>query len=760
MNEKGAFNWFTPSRFGVLLALFIFAAFPQVVLGLQTFVIRDFGFFAYPLASFQRECFWHGELPFWDPYNECGVPFLAQWNTMSLYPPALLYLLLPLHWSLGVFSLLHLWFAGMGMYLLARRWAGNDFAAAFAGTVFAFNGLTLNLLMWPSHIATISWMPWVVLLVESTWRDGSRKFFLAALAGAMQMLAGGPETIFLTWLILAALWIRHLIKGTDSCSGTFWSFPAVVLLVAALASAQLLPFLDLAAHSQRNTGYADLRWSMPGSGWVNFLVPMAFGDTRNNGVFFQHGQLWTSSYYFGIAAVSLAMIAAACVRRAPIRLLTTFAIIAVIFALGENTFVYPTLRKLIPALGLVTYPIKFTLLLTFAIPLLSAFALAEVQKKNLARSLGFSTLVLLALMGAILFWEFRYPIGGDDVHITLLNALARALFLLFANYLLISITRARALPSFAPVLLVAATWLDVWTHEPTQNPTASPSIYAPDVVREKLNLTPSPAPGTVRVMTTPTALSRFVHTAIRQPEQNFLVARLGCQADCNLLDHIPKVDGFFSLTPREWSDVRELLYDRPDDSLTGLEDFLGVSQITATNDIFQWQSRRTFLPLVTAGQTPVVLDDSNILAALSNPAFNGNKIVYLPVATADLSSLHRDGPAAVSNIHFGNNRINFNVATAEPTMVVIAQAYSDHWHVFVDGHRTTLLRADHAFQALSVPGGLHQVVLIYQDRVFAIGLTISAAAFLVCGAGLFLARRKTSRNVQTSSRQFFSSDLK
>jgi len=123
---------FTPLRFGVLLALLVFATYPQVILGLETFVARDYGFFAYPLAHFQQECFWRGEIPFWNPYNNCGVPFLAQWNTMPLYPPTLLYLTLPLGWSLACFSLLHVWFAGLGMYFLARRWTGgNNFAAAF-----------------------------------------------------------------------------------------------------------------------------------------------------------------------------------------------------------------------------------------------------------------------------------------------------------------------------------------------------------------------------------------------------------------------------------------------------------------------------------------------------------------------------------------------------------------------------------------------------------------------------------------------------
>jgi len=235
--EYRAFQWFTPLRFGIFLALLVFAAFPQVLLGLQTFVVRDYGFYSYPVAFFQQQCFRQGELPFWDPYSNCGAPFLAQWNTMPLYPPALIYLALPLTWSLSFFCLLHLWFAGLGMFQLARRWTGNDFAAAFAGVAFSFNGLTLNLLMWPSHIATLSWMPWVVLAVESAWREGGRKVFLAAVAGAMQMLAGGPETIFLTWLlrwlygfnnsylVAAALPRRSgsppILRHAARCSGVF-----------------------------------------------------------------------------------------------------------------------------------------------------------------------------------------------------------------------------------------------------------------------------------------------------------------------------------------------------------------------------------------------------------------------------------------------------------------------------------------------------------------------------------------------------------
>ena len=763
--ENRAFNWFTPLRFGILLALLIFAAFPQVLLGLQTFVVRDYGFYSYPTAFFQQECFRHGELPFWDPYSNCGTPFLAQWNTMPLYPPALIYLALPLTWSLSFFCLLHLWFAGFGMYQLARRWTNNNFAAAFAGVAFSFNGLTLNLLMWPSHIATLSWMPWVVLAVEAAWREGGRKIVLAAMVSGMQMLAGGPETIFLTWIFLLILWIQQFVVGGGDASspkysatessqpraGMLWRFPAIVALVILLAAAQLLPFLDLAAHSQRETGFADARWSMPAWGWMNFLVPMAFGSTRDMGVFFQYGQNWTSSYYLGIGTLWLALLAIWTVRNRRVWLLGACATVALLFAFGEHTPVYPALRRIIPQLSLITYPVKFVLLVAFIAPLLAAFGLAAMlERTDFARRIIFLGATLLALIGGILFWAWRFPMPGDDVHATLLNGLSRAGFLLATGTaLLILASRGGvALRRVAPLLLLAVAWLDVLTHEPTQNPAAPPSVYTFGRAREKLAMNPQPALGGSRAMLTPMAEWQFVHSAISSPQNNFLIGRLCYGANCNLLDAVPKVDGFFSLAPRENDDVLSFFYTRTNADLPGLEDFMGVSQISAPDQIYHWQSRSNFLPLVTAGQKPVFLDDDETLRALTQPDFDGSKIVFLPPEDKSAVTVSNQTDAKILGSKFGNQTVDIEVEAAAPSLVVVAQTYYHNWHARLDGsggREPLLLRANHAFQAIEIPAGKHQIHFYYEDRAFEAGAAVSIVAWLGCLICLFrLPGRKIS----------------
>ncbi|HEV2394350.1 MAG TPA: YfhO family protein [Verrucomicrobiae bacterium] len=774
--EPGA--WLTPGRFALILTVLVFVSFPQVVLGLETFVIRDYGFFAFPLAHYQQECFWHGELPLWNPYNNCGVPFLAQWNTMPLYPPALIYLLFPLTWSLSFFCLLHLFWAGLGMYALAYRWTGHRLGASVAGVIFAFNGFSLNLLMWPSHIATLSWMPWVVWSAELAWSQGGRRLLVAAVIGALQMLAGGPETILLTWLLAAALWgvqaIRWLSGRPETGGATtrgpepsvalggfqaaaLWRFPLLVALVAALTAVQIVPFLDLAAHSERQQGYADARWSMPAWGWVNFLAPMVFGKTWNEDLFFQHGQFWTSSYYLGIGALLLGLLAIWTVRQWRVWLLTLATFIGLVLACGDQTLPSRWLRHLIPQLSLITYPVKFVAVAVFSVPLLAAYPLA--QRSGLAgndsrawhRRLLFVASLLLVLIAGILFWAWRWPFPLDDFPLTLRN-LSRVGFLVLVTILLLASGRSSR-PMLGQVLaglLLLLLWLDVWTHEPPQNPTVPTWIYQQDLARKQLAMNPQPALGGSRAMVQPLDEKKFLQLTLKDPKQNFLIKRFAYFSDCNLLDGVPKVNGFFSLYPRASGELYSVLYGSTNPIPPALADFLSVSQQTAPVRGEQadphnlWRPRTNFMELATAGQKPVFADENHALALVANGAFDPRQIVLLPPESKGGLSINSPTRARVVRQQFTPRQIDLQVEAFEPSLVVLSQTYYHPWHAYVDGHPQPLLRANYAFQALQVGPGNHQVRLVYQDNAFRAGALISGLAALAWAAGWFASRKRNA----------------
>jgi hypothetical protein len=737
---KGTNDWFTPGRFAGLLGLLIVVCFPQVVTGLEAFMYEDAGWFAYPVAFHLRESFWRGEVPLWNPLNNCGTPFLAQWNTMALYPPSLFYVLFPVPWSFGIFCLGHLFLAGMGMYFLAHRWTGNRLAAAAAGSVFAFNGLTWYGLMWPHMLAALAWMPWVVLATARAWCKGGRWIVFAALAGAMQMLTGGAEVIIQTWLLLALAWFFQLSQGKIPRFQLTMRALAVVLLVAGLAAAQLLPFLDLLAHSQRNTAYGgSMLAALPLSGLANYLVPL-FHCVRNpQGVFVHPDQTWTSSYYLGIGAVALALIALwrSCDRR--VWFLGAITVASLLMALGGHTFVYDWVKRLVPLLGLMRFPAKFVITTTFAIPLLAAFGLASLQSTPAdgwpreRRNLGLVGLALAGLMAVIVWCACEYPLPHEQFTTTLGNAVVRALFLVLILGCLAFLRRETSPWSrwLGQLLLIGLLWFDVLTHAPDLSPSAARSVAQPDLIRQSLDWGDHLYPGDSRTMQSRASFWKLLSTAVGNLELDTYGRRLALFNDLNLLDHAAKFDGFYSLDLNEYEDVFKQLYFGINES-SKLKDFLGLSLTSDPNNPVAWVPRTSALPIITAGQAPVFADATNTFRSILGEGFAPLSVVYLPPEAEGVVGVSAPVHAHVAQQEFSAQRVRFTVTSETPAMVVIAQAWYHWWHAYVDGKQTTLWRANYAFQALEVPAGSHEVTVVYEDAGFFWGAILSVASLLAC----------------------------
>jgi hypothetical protein len=159
---------------------------------------------------------------------------------------------------------------------------------------------------------------------------------------------------------------------------------------------------------------------------------------------------------------------------------------------------------------------------------------------------------------------------------------------------------------------------------------------------------------------------------------------------------------------------------------------MGVSQVTAPGEQIKWSPRSTFLPLVTAGQRPIFLDDTNALLLLLSTNFDSRKVVLLPLSTGGLVTVTNRTQAAIISPQVSAERLEFKVEASGPSLVVIAQTYYHHWRAYVDGRPQKLLRANYAFQALETPAGTHQVRLEYRDHAFQGGALVSGFTLLGC----------------------------
>lgn len=804
--------WLTPHRFAVFLLLAFVLAFPGIWMGTETFFRSDYGVMAYPAAHYLRESIRAGELPLWNPLSNCGAPFLAQWGTMCLYPGSLFFVALPMPWALGVFCLLHLWLGGLGARALAERWTGNRFAAAVAGTAFALNGASLGCITWPNYCVALGWLPWIVLFTEQAWREGGRKLVLAALAGTMQMLTGVPELVVMTWGLLGVLLLGEVFSvqssvfsksqpATDapersSLKTEHWSlntdysslprFALAIALIAALSAAQLLPFFDLLAHSQRDASYHDARWPMPPWGWANFLVPLFRYFQTPQGFWVQEGQQFLSSYYLGLAPLAFALLAVWKARERRVWLLAGVTLFALVMALGDAGLLYTTLKNILPSSLIARFPVKFVLLAAFTVPMLAAFGVAWLQswsgvppdftnysvaastpavpdtKEKLDdrqdacpawKALAQVALALVAATALIIWLGQQHPLQYDRWPETRANVLVRLAWLAAALGTIAVVAglgaraaRERLLAAGALLVLLAA---DPLTHQPNQTP-RWPWAFA--IGDGGLRGIPELVPlGSAREMISPTDEELLLYGRHVDPQhlppgmvpEQLDLWHLDYRAKIhtgwshlNLLDGVPKVNGSSNLRLREQDEVQRRLYppnatNAPD--AEGLRDFLGVKELSSlTRPDALWTTRSNALPLVTAGTPGRFVPAADTLNQIVAQDFDPRSFVCLPTEAHGVVPTNAAN-ARVTTRRFAAHEILAEVETDAPTLVTVAQSFYHPWRAFVDGQPVKLWRANYAFQALAVPAGKHTVRLVYVDEKFRLGFGISLAGLAVCG---------------------------
>ena len=109
----------------------------------------------------------HGQIPAWNNYQLMGTPLLANSQSAGFYPPHIFVGLLhiPLYAAMALLAWLHLFWAGLGVYLLTRRLGGTKTGGAIAGASFSLSAFMVYWTALPSVITTVSWIPWLIACI-------------------------------------------------------------------------------------------------------------------------------------------------------------------------------------------------------------------------------------------------------------------------------------------------------------------------------------------------------------------------------------------------------------------------------------------------------------------------------------------------------------------------------------------------------------------------------------------------------------------
>ena len=385
-----------------------------------------------PYRDYANAALRAGHLPLWNPYLFLGVPFLANPQAAVLYP---------LHWpfawldpakSLIASMGLHLWLAGLGMLLYARRVAGLSWLPATASAlVFSLSGFLGARVGQINQLSGIAWLPWLLWLLEESagglrvdrsdpstalqdrgprpTRLGARAMLaFVGLAGvvALQLLAGHTQTSFinLVGLGLAAIWpgvaallvwavarLRRTKAPLDVAAlrlagRRLLVMVAAVLLGACLAAPQLLPTWELSQQSIRAGGLSFrevVSFSLQPTRLLFTLLP-TYGENLAD-------RFGTPAYaefvaYAGVTALVLATVGVISVRRgrrlnlpaSPVGLATGLVIAGFTLALGLYNPLTFVLYKLVPGFDLFRAPARWMILALFGLSVLAGYGLQAV----------------------------------------------------------------------------------------------------------------------------------------------------------------------------------------------------------------------------------------------------------------------------------------------------------------------------------------------------------------------------------------------
>jgi hypothetical protein len=313
--KAGARSNLWPLLILAAMALLFFARFLRTD---TIFLMRDLFQKHYPLHIYSSEILRHGALPLWNPYTGCGEPFLANIEGAVLYPPNLLYLVLPVTLATAALVIFHTWLTAAGGYALCRVWRVSRLGSLLAATMLSFNTYWLTRIEFlPSH-ATMAWFP-AVLLLYALWARSRRARWiaLAGLALGMQMLAGHPESVLFPlgaialYAVMLGLWEARERKRWGALFPPVAAFAVLCALAILLAMAQILPTWELVRASSVHSGVVDPEVSKasvnPGM-LATLLMPFLYGVPGYVGRYWSWPQLscfeyWCGSFYVGVVAM-------------------------------------------------------------------------------------------------------------------------------------------------------------------------------------------------------------------------------------------------------------------------------------------------------------------------------------------------------------------------------------------------------------------------------------------------------------------------
>ena len=771
-----------------VIILFGLPLLPEI-LGARRLVFRDAQITHWPWRRVAMNALNSGNVPFINVTASGGEPLLANPNAVLLYPTLLLEKVFSPAAAFNLHYLLHVLWAFFGTRALARRLGLAPGAAFFAAVAFAFSGIMMSYgSAFANSGAAASWLPWAAAAgLDLVRARGTRRQLRAgcavAIAFGLQLLAGEPAISLLTILFTAVLGAAEVFSAREERLARVRNLLAggavAGLLAAALASAMLLPLLAVLPLTYRGQHLYSARafGASPFAAWraLEWLFPRFNGDP---GALLE-GAHWQYALHSGdiiyIWCVTFGVLPLLAILLAGLRRefwtgraagLAAGAVTSLLFAFGPALPLYRFLFSF-GFLRRLRYPIKFYLLTTLCVALLSGLAVERLRPgaPRAGKRAAFALLLVAALYGA----AFLLSGSGGPFERAVRPLLAD--LAVPAAELLPAIRRSLAGDALFGLLAAAVLGLVLFSRRPIRGqthllglaalllsfPWALPLFVSAD---EKDLARPPALIGTLkgpgRVFVSP-RLPEFNVLATGSAHRT-LPPRVVKLARAQIEELIPATGAPFGV---------RYVFDSDPDGSYGYYNRLAAEALAASTPPEatrllrayggrwvlddQSESHPALRPVTgfeVAGrrlllsEVPDPLEDlrwagrehrrnslSGALDLVRSEELRPESDVVLP-GPADRTPASPASAARLSIESVNADRAACGVEAEGAGHVVFGRTYFSAWTARLDGHETPVLVANARDLAVAVPAGRHRVEFLYDREPFHRGVILQAAAFL------------------------------
>lgn len=672
-------------------------------------------------GAYQYDRMSNGEIPLWNPYNNGGLPFIADTQAAVFYPPRLLTIAiasLTSGWTYHVLELeaiFHVLAYSLMMYAFVRRLTSSVWGGFIAAIVAAYGGFVSGYP--PLQLALLEaaiWLPLCALCILEATSSTKIKWFWIMLAGValgVSWLAGHPQTSwFLTYVMVAWLAYRvYLLKA--GWSKLLLSILLMGLITVGTTAVTFFPALEYLTFTVRSgLGFDAKGNGFPYQDIIQFIFPSSVS------VF--------SPLYVGIPALILTFMAVYYVWKKS-QFWFVVAIFSLLISFGSNSVLYHALYNVLPGLRFFRGQERTAFLIANSLAILAGIGMSYLVTWSATYSrqaIHRFMLILLSIIGGLtaliyIAWWGNVGNGFDNI----ISTAALSTIVIIIAYGLFMWQVRQADNRYSLLLITTLVIFELFS----VNMDAE-SNYDPIPASEQLSLS---APEIVQSTISDTLNNPYRVDGFRGLEANYgsLYQVMDIRGISPLFLESPWqiIYRDYINNPRAWEifAVRYIFSER--DSFNQVETDIISEGNDSISQVFVHQlvNTRPFAHFVY--DYALVGSDGHAIELLFDPNFPVRDTVILQQEpTIDLPE---DIPnsQSVSVIEFTPEVVTIEANTSENALLSLAMVDYIGWEARINGEASPILRAYGSLMAIEIPAGQHMITLTYNPLSYRIGAIFS-----------------------------------